>query len=124
MPDFSTLSAAETKVTQGLDFANLPKDQDLALQFNGYIKVPQTGFYDFSGGCNTMWEVYIDDRLVIRGNEGPGSNIPLTRTALEAGLHAVSVRFNAPCQTSMGFLLVIEGPDHNRHEITKDDYFH
>jgi len=124
MPDFSKLSATETKVTQGLDFANLPKDHDLALQFNGYIKVPQTGFYDFSGGCNTMSEVYIDDRLVIRGNEGTVPNIPLTRTALEAGLHAVSVRFNAPWQTSLGFLLVIQGPDHNRHEITKDDYFH
>ena len=47
LPDFSKLTPSETRVADAVDLAEFHRTENFALRYTGFIKVPQTGIYQF-----------------------------------------------------------------------------
>ena len=122
-PDLSTLTPTQTIVVPNLSFANLPSEENYAVVFKGYFKAPDTGFYDFGIWAWTHVEADVDHQLINRFNGG-GPNQPLTRLALQAGLHPVEIRFYSPGKTGETITWSVRGPDNNRQAVPDQDWFH
>ncbi len=99
------------------------RNDNFALIFEGYIKIPEDGLYTFYLESNDGSVLYLDDHLLI-DNDGPhGAYEQSASTSLKAGLHKIAVRY---FQLGGGSLLNVlwEGPDRPKQEIGAEFLFH
>ena len=99
------------------------RNDNFALIFEGYIKIPEDGLYTFYLESNDGSVIYLDDHLLI-DNDGPHGAYELSAsTSLKAGLHKIAVRY---FQLGGGSLLNVfwEGPDLPKQAIGAGFLFH
>lgn len=109
LPDFDKLTPKREGIIDEIKIPSDNSDENFAVQYRGYIKIPKDGLYTFYLNSDDGSDLYIDGNLVVSndGTHAPeeGSGYVLLRT----GYHEIKVGF---FQASGGQVLEasIEGP--------------
>jgi hypothetical protein len=93
MPDFQAVKPIKTGIVNGFDLAVANRSEKFAIDFNGFIDIPQDGQYTFYTTSDDGSMLYIDDRMVVN-NDGLHGAIERSGTiGLKAGKHKINVGF-------------------------------
>ncbi|MGE3166857.1 MAG: glycoside hydrolase family 38 C-terminal domain-containing protein [Planctomycetota bacterium] len=123
LPDFSSLQPARTGVSEGVDIAVRGRDEDFALRFLGFVRVPETGVYTFELSSDDGSRLAIDGVTVIDHDGLHGASGRTAAVALVAGLHALRVEyFERGGDESLE--LMLQGPGMERGPLPADALFH
>ncbi len=119
LPDFSTLTPIASGVAGNIERSMRRRAEGYGLQFRGFVRVPQTGMYEFSLRSDDGSRLWVGDRLVV-DNDGAHTVIEKSgRVALEEGLHALRVEyFNRTGEETLD--VWISGPDVRRQRLPSD----
>lgn len=94
LPDFETLEAEKTGIATGLNLQPAGElTEDFGLLFEGYIKIPATGVYQFTVSSDDGGRLIIGDQQVVDydGIHGQGEKKGII--ALEKGLHSIQFHY-------------------------------
>jgi hypothetical protein len=117
MPDLTKLDPKKQGATTAPDLSNLPtRPNEYALQFRGWINVPDTGVYTFYTISDDGSQLYIGNEKVV---DNDGCHGDLERSgdrALAAGRHPFTLNYfqNSSGQT---LLIFIQGPHMKKQSI-------
>ncbi|AQR61309.1 phosphodiesterase [Brevundimonas sp. LM2] len=95
LPDFSRLEPVATGASHEftIDGLTLPREDAVAVVFDGQIRIPTAGDYDFFLASDDGSKLYVDGQTVV-DNDGDHGVITATgRIALTAGQHAIRVEY-------------------------------
>ncbi len=94
MPDFKKLVKGNTSIVSSpeLNLTKTPKEY-YAVQFNGFIKIPVTGVYQFYILSDDGSQVLVDEAMVADNNGCHGDLEKSGEKALGAGLHRFTVNY-------------------------------
>ena len=95
LPDFSRLEpvASGTSHEFTIDDLTLPREDAVAVVFDGQIQIPTAGDYDFFLASDDGSKLYVDGQTVV-DNDGDHGVITATgRVPLTAGKHAIRVEY-------------------------------
>lgn len=123
LPDFSTLKSSREGTIAQIELPAENPGFDFAVQYSGYIKIPQDGFYTLNAKSDDGTKLYIDDKLIV-SNDGRHAPMETTGIAtLKAGFHKIDVEF---FQAGGGQYLdaSIEGPNLKKQIIPAELLFH
>ncbi len=102
--------------------AHKPSDDDFAIRYTGFVKVPADGLYTFYTASDDGSQVYIADRLVVDNNGLHPSRESAGVIRLSAGLHPITVAmFERSGDEALK--VSIEGPNLNKQEIPAEMWF-
>ncbi len=125
MPDFGELKIQHAGVTKDLATESLSPDRDenFALVFEGFLKLPKTGLYRLSLGSDDGSKLFMDGDLVIDNDD----NHPLQHLSrffrLKAGLHRLRIEyFDHTGDAELE--LNVESPKIDEQLVPSDWYFH
>ncbi|WP_339715256.1 PA14 domain-containing protein [uncultured Kriegella sp.] len=95
VPDFSSLSnPKKTGSVTELDPDKIGERLDhYAIQYKGYIEVPETGIYTFYLKSDDGSKLYIDDELVVDNDGSHNTSTKKGLKALKKGMHAVRIDY-------------------------------
>ena len=92
LPDFPNLKPADTGIASDIDLSMKKRKADYGLVFTGYLKVPETGVYQFLLSSNDGSRMSISGKTLsndgLHGMEGKSLDISLTK-----GFHPVEIQF-------------------------------
>ena len=110
LPDFSALTPADEGTIDGFDVSLAGQEQNVAIVFEGFLKIDKPGEYWFRIGSDDGSKLYIDDELVAN-NDGVHAfaSVRGART-LEAGVHRLRVEY-AQVGGEMKLDVKFEGPE-------------
>ena len=97
--------------------------ENFGLVIDGYILVPADGIYTFFAGSDDGVRVFIDDDLVVDGDELHHGITNEGRAALKAGLHPVTIRYFQRLYRQ-SLTISWEGPGLQRQPIGAGSLFH
>lgn len=125
LPDFSTLTAKQSGVTQNFDVESLALRQDhYAIEFTGYIDVPITGIYTFYTYSDDGSKLFLHDQLIVNNDGSHSARLKMGYVALEKGKHPIRIAY---FEDFLGETLRV-GYDHpelkERQEISFEQLFH
>ena len=113
LPDFAHLHPVATGQTTAFDLSVARRLNDMALRFQGWLRIDREGEYRFYLTSDDGSKLWIDDRLVVAND---GIHAPSTQdgsTRLTAGMHRLTAGvFNAGGGVELK--LELEGPDLGR----------
>ncbi len=104
----------------------IPQDnsgENFAVEYSGYINIPEDGFYTFSMNSDDGTKLFIDGKLIVN-NDGRHAPIESSGiTTLNAGFHKIDLQF---FQAGGGLFLEadIEGPNLKKQIIPSEWFFH
>lgn len=118
LPDFSRLSPVASGVTH--EFTNagltLPREDSVAVVFEGHIQIAAAGAYTFSLASDDGSKLYIDGKAVVDNDGDHGVITASGKIELPAGKHAIRVEwFNGGGGAWLG--AYFEGPGLPRQVI-------
>ncbi len=93
IPDFDSLSAADSGVVEQMDLSPQKRKENFALFYSGYITVESRGVYVFALTSDDGSRLFIGKNLVVDNDGLHGPRKVLGRIALEAGAHPISLDF-------------------------------
>ncbi|MGN6297558.1 MAG: PA14 domain-containing protein [Ginsengibacter sp.] len=94
VPDFSKLIPVKTGTVTNYDISAIPHRTELyAVNFTGFIDVPNDGQYTFYTSSDDGSLLYIDDQLVVNNDGLHSSREKSGSVGLKAGKHAITVGF-------------------------------
>ena len=92
LPDFFLLKPILRGVTSNIDLTIKKRNSDYALLFKGYLKVPETGVYQFLLSSNDGSRMCISGKTLsndgLHGMQGKSMDVSLAK-----GLHPVEIQF-------------------------------
>ena len=87
LPDFSALTPIKSGVVKDFDIRQLRNREDhYAIQYQGYIDIPETGVYSFSLYSDDGSQLFIDDQLVVDNDGSHSALLRKGKIALEKGV--------------------------------------
>jgi cytochrome c553 len=109
LPNFQKLTPVATGVAAGFDLSLARRNDDMAMKFDGFLKIERDGDYRFYLTSDDGSKLWIDGRLVV-ANDGIHAPSTTTGTArLSKGMHPFSAAvFNA--QGGVELDVDIDGP--------------
>jgi hypothetical protein len=122
MPDLAKLESKKQGHTPYPDLSNLPtRPNEYALQFHGFINVPDTGVYTFYTVSDDGSQLYIGNQKVVDNDGCHGDLERSGERALAAGPHPITVNYfqNSSGQTLQVF---IKGP-HMQKQLIPPAFF-
>jgi mono/diheme cytochrome c family protein len=96
LPDFAKLKPVAHGKATGFDLTLARRQNDMAMRFEGYLRIPRTGEYRFHLTSDDGSKLFLDDKLAV-ANDGihPPSTVAQT-VRLTKGVHKlVAAVFNA-----------------------------
>lgn len=93
LPDFASLTPAETGLINGVNLYPKNRDDDYAFRFAGYINVPSDGVYTFYTTSDEGSQLLIGAKLVVNNDGLHTSQERSGKIALNAGKHLFAVTF-------------------------------
>jgi alpha-L-fucosidase len=116
LPDFEASKPAASGSSNGFDLSKRTRDEQFALRFRGYVRVPKDGVYTFSVQSDDGSRLWIGPSLVADNDGLHGAREASGPVALAAGLHPITV---AMFQQSGDFDLVVSyaGPGLTKRPI-------
>jgi hexosaminidase len=92
------------------------------LEFDGYLKIPETAVYIISIASNDGSLLYIDGQLAVNNDEDHPYKEEESYIALEKGMHAIRVSYFQEGGSS-DLKIFIQGPDMEKREISAEMYW-
>jgi len=93
IPDFSKIQPVKSGVQASIDISNKARDEYFAMEFNGYINIPENGMYTFTAGSDDGSILIIDGKEKL-DNDGMHSFTKMEKDILLAkGLHTIKVQY-------------------------------
>jgi hypothetical protein len=109
LPNFSRLSPKRAGVVD--DFSIVPNvpEENFGIQYDGYIKIPSDGLYNFYLNSDDGSALYVDDMTIVTNDGRHAPREESGSVVLRAGFHKIAVTF---FQASGGMELdtSLEGP--------------
>ena len=94
LPDFNTLNKQKEGIALDFDVAALARREDhYAIEYSGYLEVPETGLYTFYTYSDDGSKLYITEQLVVNNDGSHSARLKEGRIALEAGLHPIRIQY-------------------------------
>jgi alpha-L-fucosidase len=123
VPDFGALEPAAEGVTEVIDLTARRRDEDFALEFSGFVRVPEDGIWTFHLSSDDGSRLEVQGRGVVDDDGLHGMQERKGELGLKQGLHPIRLQyFNA--QGAGGLALEIEGSDGKRRPIPADWLVH
>jgi hypothetical protein len=123
LPDFDSVKIMKEFWADSIAIPGFARKEDFGLTFNGYIKIPSDGLYDFYLSSDDGSFLYIGDSLVINNDGLHGTGEVPGEIALKAGYHPISVpMFQA--KGDEGLELWIEGQGVQKQQVPAMMLFH
>lgn len=126
LPAFEYVNPIETGTISQFDISCASRDEEFAMEFTGYVKVPTDGIYTFRTRSNDGSRIYIGDTLIVDLNVRMPQLDPLEKygsIALEAGLHPIRVDYFQHSGRKH-LQIFYEGPGLPRQVISPSVLFH
>ena len=121
--DISKLQPVKTGIAKSAGIDVCDREENFALTFNGYIRIPEDGLYVFYLSSNDGSVLYLDGTLLI-DNDFPHGNIEINGTmALKAGFHKIKLGYFQQGGRK-NLKLSWKGPGMEKEEIPADNFFH
>jgi alpha-N-arabinofuranosidase len=123
LPNFELLKPLKTGIINSYIFPAGVAEDNFGLSYQGYIKVPANGLYDFYLVSDDGSRLIIDGQVIVN-NDGQHAAIEKKGTIfLSQGAHSIQVDyFEASGQNSIN--VFIESNDINKQEIPASMLFH
>ncbi|MFH0760137.1 MAG: alpha-L-fucosidase [Bacteroidota bacterium] len=93
IPDFNGLNPKLTGVASDFSLANDSKEENFAIDYQGFIKIQTEGVYTFYLSSDDGSKMYLGDNLAIDNDGLHGATVKQATFALGAGLHSIRVCF-------------------------------
>ena len=100
LPDFSTLTPFGSSVHDRIDFASTGgafadtgRSDNIAVSWNGFVTIPESGFWTFGTTSDDGSRLWIGDELVVDNDGLHGMQSRSGEIGLDAGTHAIRVDF-------------------------------
>jgi len=123
IPKFTKLPQWYFGTVDTLSLSPRKRDENYAMYFFGYIKIPKRNLYRFSLSSDDGSKLMIDNRLLI-DNDGLHSMLERSaETALNDGYHKIRIEFLQKTGDA-GLELYIESPSMPRTLVKKEMLFH
>ncbi len=126
LPDFKTLKPVATGVKTRLELNKLTKENkaDFAVEFTGFIRIPQDGVWTFTLTSDGGSRIWIGDALVV-DNDGFHKKQTVTSGArIPAGLYPFRVAFHQHKNPHSEFQVRWSGPGTPEQEIHPSALLH
>ncbi len=110
LPDFAALTPVGEGTIDGFDVSVAGQEQNVAIVFEGFLKIDKPGEYWFRIGSDDGSKLYIDDKLVAN-NDGVHAYASVRGARqLDAGVHRLRVEY-AQTAGEMKLSVQFEGPE-------------
>ena len=91
--DIDKASAIKSGTTTEINLANITRNQNAGLRFEGYIKIEKDGLYGFDLSSDDGSKLWIDDEVVVDHDGIHGSETKNGKIALRKGYHRIKLDF-------------------------------
>ena len=98
-------------------------ERQFGYNFEGYIKVPETGVYEFSLEANDGAVLYINDRIIVDNDGGHRAQKLFGKVGLKKGWHPIRVDYFQQ-GLAKSLILTWRGPGFDDQEVPADVLFH
>lgn len=106
----------EKGFTKTFDLDMRKREEHFALEFRGYVKIPEDGIYTFHTTSDDGSMLFIDDQVVVENDYLQGMTERSGEVPLKTGLHPITVKyFNAG--GAFGLKVSYEGPGIEKQAI-------
>lgn len=123
VPDFSKIQAVKSGTQNDIDLSNKSRNEYFAMQFNGYLNIPESGMFTFGIESDDGSILIIDGKEKIN-NDGMHSSAKVEREMLlEKGYHAIKVLYVQGSSDST-LKLFWTGPNFKNQQIPSKALFH
>jgi len=123
LPVFSSLSPKLSGVRDSFILPKEVRDENFALRYEGYIKLPEDGLYTFFTTSDDGSSILIDGRAIVNND---GQHAPQERSGsivLRTGYHKIELTF-FQAAGGMELSASVEGPHLKKHTIPASMLFH
>lgn len=118
VPDFTELTPAASGNTSAPDLSVRTRDDDIGLEFTGYLDVPTTGDYTFYLSADTGAFLRLHQMQVIDADFGYTGGSELSSTVkLEAGLHPFTLGYRRGSAGTPALSLSWSGPSITKQTV-------
>jgi alpha-L-fucosidase len=93
LPEFAALSPLQSGTCPSFDLGVQKRPEDFAVQYRGFIQIPEDGVYTFYVASDDGSRLWIGDTLVVDNDGLHGSQTESGRIALTRGFHSIAVGF-------------------------------
>ena len=92
LPDFASLRLADKGIVKNIDLSMKKRDSDFGMVFTGYLKVPDTGVYQFILSSNDGSKIILSGKTL--SNDGlHGMEAKVLDISLMNGLHPIEIQY-------------------------------
>jgi alpha-L-fucosidase len=93
LPDFDSLRSVVSGVSHGIDISSKKGSEKYGFIFEGFIKVPADGVYNFFISSDDGSKLFIDGNVLVDNDGLHGSNEKNAETPLAKGYHPIKILF-------------------------------
>jgi alpha-N-arabinofuranosidase len=119
LPNFADLKPLSSGATDNFIIPQMVSEENFALKYAGYIKIPEDGLYTFYTTSDDGSAILIDNKLVV-DNDGRHAMVEDSgNVTLSAGYHKIELLF-FQAGGGMGLNVSIKGPHLEKQVIPSD----
>jgi predicted alpha-1,2-mannosidase len=120
--DLDISKPLKSGITDRFSIENAPRSTYFGYRFQGYIRLPGDGIYNFFLSSNDGSTLYIDGKELIENDGNHGTVEEPGQIALKAGFHSIMVKY-MQCGGGKSLKVSWSGPGMQKHEIQPDELF-
>ena len=121
--DFSGMKPIKSGVVSKINLEPKEKEQYFALNFEGYIEIPNDGLYTFYLISNDGSRMFLNERELINSDGLHPALERFTTVALKSGKHALELKYFQGGGSNF-LKLMWEGPGFNKQEVPSSVLFY
>ena len=118
--DYPTI---ESGIMETFNVDSINDERQFGYNFEGYIKVPETGVYEFTLEANDGAVLYINEKMMIDNDGGHRAQELFCKIVIEKGWHPIKLDYFQQ-GLAKSLILTWTGPSVKKQEVSKDVLFH
>ncbi len=122
LPSFAGLTPKSSGSVDNFVLPEIVRDENFALKYDGYIKIPKDGLYTFYTTSDDGTVILIDGKLIVNNDGQHAMEEQSGNVMLNAGYHKIELLFFQG-GGGMGLNASIKGPQMEKQIISKDILF-
>ena len=122
LPSFASLTPKSSGSVDNFELPKIVRDENIALKYDGYIKIPKDGLYTFYTTSDDGSALLIDGKLVVNNDGKHAMEENSGNAFLNTGYHKIELIFFQG-GGGMGLNASIMGPQMEKQIIPKDMLF-
>jgi alpha-L-fucosidase len=93
VPDFNGMKPNLSGIATDFSLANKPADENFAIDYQGFISIPEDGIYTFGLSSDDGSLLYIGENIAVNHDGLHGATMKSSTLALGKGLHAIRISY-------------------------------